>query len=114
MRDNGQLVAVRVILQGDATADSDWTITRAAIINGGHAGFMHEQKADMDRARAEVGENANPYTVAFEVMAANRAKYERMSVLSDMESPSLTVDPSGSVRFDLELDGHSVIHLRLE
>ncbi len=56
----------------------------------------------------------NPYTLASEVMAANRAKYERMSVLSDMESPSLTVDPSGSVRFDLELDGHSVIHLRLE
>ena len=114
VRDNGQPVAVRVTLQSDATADNDWTITRAAIIDGGHAGFMHEQKADLDRARAEVGEKANPDTVASEVMAANRAKYERMSVLSDIESPSLTVDPSGSVRFDLELDGHSVIHLRLE
>jgi xylan 1,4-beta-xylosidase len=114
VRDNGQLVAVRVILQGDATADNDWTITRATIIDGGHAGFMHKQKADMDRARVAAGDNANPYAVAFEVMAANRTKYERMSVLSDMESPSLTVDHSGSVRFDLEMDGHSVIHLRLE
>jgi len=103
-----------VILQGDAAADKDWTIIQAAIIDGGHAGFMHEQKADMDRARAEAGENANPYAVAFEVMAANKAKYERMSKLSDMEPPPLTVGPSGSVRFDLELDGHSVIHLRLE
>jgi len=114
VRDNGRPVAVRVILQGDAAADKDWTIIQAAIIDGGHAGFMHEQKTDMDRARAEAGENANPYAVAFEVMAANKAKYERMSKLSDMEPPPLTVGPSGSVRFDLELDGHSVIHLRLE
>jgi len=114
VRDNRQPVAVRVILQDDAAAGNDRTITRAAIIDGAHAGFMHERKADMDRARAKAGDSANPYAVAFEVMAANRAKYERMSALSDMESPSLTVDPSGSVRFDLELDGHSVIHLRLE
>jgi len=114
VRNNGQPVAVRVILQGDATASNDWTITRATIIDGAHAGFMHERKADMERASAEAGENANPYAVAFKVMAANRAKYERMSALSDIESPSLTVDPSGSIHFDLELDGHSVIHLRLE
>ena len=114
VRDNGQPVPVRVTLQGDAMADNDWTITRAAIIDGRHTGFMHEQKADMDRARAAAGANANPYAVAIAVMAANKAKYERMSALSKLESPSLTTDPSGSVRFDLELDGHSVIHLRLE
>ena len=44
----------------------------------------------------------------------NKAKYERMSALSNMEPPPLTVDRSGGVRFNLELDGHSVIHLRLE
>jgi len=114
VRDNGQPVPVRVILQGGASTDNNWTITRAAIIDGDHAGFMHAQKADMNQARAEAGENANPYAVAAKVMGANRARYERMSVLSDMASPSLTLDPSGRVHFDLELDGHSVIHLRLD
>jgi len=114
VRDNGQRVPVRVILQGEGMADNDWTITRAVIIDGRHTGFMHEQKADMDRARAAAGENANPYAVAIAVMAANKAKYERMSALSEMDSPPLTVAPSGSVRFNVELDGHSVIHLRVE
>lgn len=114
VRDNGRRIPVRVILKGDAMADNDWTVTRAAIIDGRHPGFMHEQRADMGRARAAAGENANPYAVAIEVMAANKAKYEQMSTLSEMEPPPLTVDSSGKVRFDLELDGHSVVHLRLE
>jgi len=114
VRDNGQPLAARVILQGDGAAHNDWAITRTAIIDGDHAGFMHEQKADMDRARAAAGEKANPYAIAFDVMAANRARYERMSTLSQMESPPLRFDPSGSIHFDLKLDGHSVIHLRLE
>jgi hypothetical protein len=68
----------------------------------------------VDRARAAAGETANPYAIAIEVMAANKSKYERMSALSEMESPPLTIEPPGRVCFDLELDGHSVIHLRLE
>ena len=114
VRDNGEPVPARVTLRGAAAADADWTITGAAIIDGDHPGFMHQREADMARARAKAGENANPYAVALEVMAKNRARYERMSALSEIIPPPLTTEPSGRIHFDLNLDGHSVVHVRLE
>jgi hypothetical protein len=68
----------------------------------------------MAAARAKAGEDANPYAIAAVVMAAHREKYERMSILTPlMPLPRLSADASG-LRFEVALDGHSVIHLRLE
>lgn len=81
-----------------------WSIRDASIIDGDHPGFMHEQVEDLELA-GKVGKK--------EVIRKNRAKYERMSKLSDMPPPVLTKDANG-LHFDLELDGHSVVLLRLE
>ena len=70
---------------------------------------------DMEKERARMGEDANVYAVAMRVMAANRAKYASMSRLSELEPlPELSVDDLGRIHFDLSLEGHSVINLRLE
>ena len=55
----------------------NWTVTRAELIDGEHAGFMGERNADMEQARAKAGDEANPYAIAFEVMTTHRAKYEK-------------------------------------
>ncbi len=114
VRDNGRPVAVRVSLQGSAATDTNLTGTLAAVIVGDHPGVMPGQQADMERAEAGMGEKANPYAVAFKVRATHKTKYERMSDLSDMEPPLLRAEPSGRLQFDLKLDGHSVVYLRLE
>ena len=115
IRDNGQPVPVRVTLQGDALRKNGWTIIRGSVIDGQHAGFMHDQQADMARARAKAGEDANPFAIALSVMATHRSKYERASALSPLDPlPVLSGKVSEPLHVDLELGGHSVIHLRLE
>ena len=103
------------MLRGDTPRKGNWTVSRGSIIDGNHAGFMRERQADMAAARNEAGEDANPYGIAIEVMAKHRAKYERLSNLAPLEPlPVLTEGESGSSSLQLRLDGHSVVHLRLE
>jgi len=114
-RDGGEPVTVGVVLEGESLAGRKWRVTRGHIIDREHPGHIYEQKADMDKARAEMGEDANPYAVAVGIMMANRDKYIEMSRLSELEElPDLSVDNSGRIYFELELEGHSVINLRLE
>jgi xylan 1,4-beta-xylosidase len=104
VRDNGKRVPVRLQLQGTPISSKLWSIKEASIIDGNHPGFMHEQVEDLKQA-GKVGKK--------EVILKNRAKYERMSKLSDMPPPELAKDANG-LHLDLELDGHSVVFLRLE
>jgi xylan 1,4-beta-xylosidase len=114
VRDNGDAIKIRVVLEGESLGKSNWKLAGGSITDGEHSGFMHEQKADMEKERAVMGEDANPYAVAFKVISENRPKYERMSRLSTMKAlPRLTADGAGGFYIDLELDGHSVVHLRL-
>jgi xylan 1,4-beta-xylosidase len=115
MRDNGQPVPVRVTLRGDAERKKEWSFIRGNVVDGGHAGFMHRRAADMADARAEAGQDADPLAIAISVMSKHREKYERMSELPSLDPlPQLSRDASGTIRFDLDLDGHSVFHLRLQ
>jgi xylan 1,4-beta-xylosidase len=115
IRDNGRPVTVRVTLRGDAERKKEWSVIRGSVIDSRHAGFMHDRAADMANARSEAGEDANPFAIAVSVMAKHREKYERTSELSSLDPlPELSRDTSGTIGFDLELDGHSVIHLRLQ
>ncbi len=92
-----------------------FNVTRADLLDGEHAGFMGERNADMEQARAKAGDEADPYVNAFEVMTTHQAKYEKMSVLHSLDPlPKPTIDSSGRMHFDLTMDGHSVVLLRLE
>ena len=104
VRDNGKRVPLRLQLQGTLMSSKDWSIKEASVIDGDHPGFMHAQVEDLEKA-GKAGKK--------EVIRKNRAKYEKMSKLSEMPPPVLAKDASG-LHLDLELDGHSVILLRLE
>lgn len=104
VRDNGERVPVRLQLQGTPIKSRRWSIKEAAIIDGAHPGFMHEQIEDLKQAGP---------TDRKEVLRQNRAKYESMSKLAEMPVPVLAKDASG-LHLDLDLDGHSVVLLRLE
>jgi len=104
VRDNGERVPVRLRLQGNSISSKSWTIKEASISDGDHPGFMSEQAADLKQVEKDR---------RAEVIQKNRAKYERMSKLSTMPAPVLTKD-LGGLHLDLELDGHSVVFLRLE
>jgi xylan 1,4-beta-xylosidase len=113
-RDNGNPVQVQVVLDGKTLAGKQWTVTQGSLIDREHSGFAHEQAADMEQARQELGEDASALAVAMRVMARHREKYERMSQLSQLETlPELSQDGTGRIRFDVVLSGHHVVHLRL-
>lgn len=115
VRDNGQSVPARLVIQGSELAERTWTVTQAHIIDGEHAGFMHEKNRDIQQATAAAGKDANPYAIAMEVMSKHRGKYERMCPRAALDPlPELRRDASGQIQVDLTLDGHSVVHLRLE
>ncbi|TWU33188.1 glycosyl hydrolase [Novipirellula artificiosorum] len=105
VRDNGDRVPVRVLLQGETIKARQWSISEASVINGDHPGFMHEQKADIRQAGKREIES---------LIQKNKAKYERMSELSRMNPPAFKKGSAGQLYFDLELDGHSVVLLRLK
>jgi hypothetical protein len=75
-RDNGDPVPVRVSINGNMIQTKSSTLKRGSVINGQHAGFMYGRQADMEKARAKAGEDADPFGIAIGVMALNRAKYE--------------------------------------
>lgn len=115
VRDDGQSVNARIILKGRSLGDANWSVTRGSIIDHEHAGFVREQKADMEQERTRMGQDANVFAVAMSVMAANRTEYLGMSKLGELEPlPKLVVDDGGSICFDVILSGHSVVNLRLQ
>jgi xylan 1,4-beta-xylosidase len=113
-RDNGNPIQVQVVLDGKTLAGKQWTVTQGSLIDRDHSGFAHEQAADMQQARRELGEDASALAVAMRVMARHREKYEKMSQLHQLQKlPELSFDDTGSIRFNLVLSGHSVVHLQL-
>jgi hypothetical protein len=115
VRENGKKVPVRLALSGDLLKTKNWKVMRASVIDGEHAGFMGQRDLDMKRARTKVGEGVKASVIATKVMAAHRAKYEKMSGLHSLHPlPAASTDSSGRMYFDLMMDGHSVILLRLE
>jgi hypothetical protein len=113
-RGNGNPVQVQVVLDGKTLAGKQWTVTQGSLIDREHSGFAHEQAADMEQARQELGEDASALAVAMRVMPRHREKYEKMSQLSQLETlPELSQDDTGRIRFDVLLSGHHVVHLRL-
>ena len=116
VRANGEKVPVRLTLDGDSLGKKKWTVTRANLLDGEHAGFMGERNADMKQARAKAGDQAKPYAITLKkVMTVHQAKYERMSKLHSLHPlPNLTNDSSGRMHFDMTMDGHTVVLLQLE
>ncbi len=115
-RANGQSVPVRLTLNGNALASKAWTLTRANLIDGDHAGFIGKRDADVKKTRAEFRDQPRPDAVALRrAMAVNRNEYEMMSKLHSLDPlPKSTRDESGQMHFDLTMDGHTVFFLRLE
>lgn len=114
VRDNGQPVAVRIILDGQSSANQQWQIAAGDLIDCNHSVFAREQKADVEKVRSELGADASVLAVAIHVMARHRNKYEQMSALDVLEPlPSPSLDDAGRSQFDLELSGHSVVRLLL-
>ncbi len=115
VRDDGESANVRVVLTGDALGNRKWKVSQGSIINRDHSGFMHEQSADREKERQTMGDDADPFAVAIRVFLKNHAKYERMSKLSRLSTlPPLATDDTGGFHFDVILEGHCVICLRLE
>ena len=114
-RDDGKPQNIQVSLQGKLITGRNWRITQGSIINRQHSGFIRQQKSDLKTASAKKTEDANIYTIAAGVLAINREKYLSMSKLSQLETPpELFVDDSGIIHFEVQLEGHSVINLRME
>ncbi|TWU44822.1 Beta-xylosidase [Rubripirellula tenax] len=120
VRDNGNKVPVRLTLSGDLLAKKNWTLSRANVIDGEHAGFMSQRDVDIKQARTEAGNGAKHTAIASkvmtaQVMTAHRSKYEKMSELHSLDPPpTASTDASGQIHFDLMMDGHTVVFLRLE
>jgi hypothetical protein len=115
VRDDGEPIKAHVVLQGASLGRADWRVARGSIINRRHAGFAREQKADLEKAREGMVDDADLFAAAVRVIMANREKYLGMSRLSRLDSlPDLSVDDSDRIHFDLTLEGHSVVRLRLE
>lgn len=115
VRSNGAPRPVHLVVAGSLLGDRQWKIADGSIIDAKHAGFTHQLKADLDKERTRAGADANPYAVAMEVMARNRPKYEQMSKRPQLTKfPEQRVDASGNLSFNLSLDGHSVLYLRLK
>ena len=113
-RDDGVPRTVKVSLQGELIASKNWRITQGSIINRQHSGFIRKQKSDIDAALARRTEDLDIYTVAAGVIAVNRERYVTMSKLNQLETlPNSTVSASGEIHFDLILEGHCVVNLRL-
>ncbi|TWU38328.1 Beta-xylosidase [Novipirellula artificiosorum] len=113
-RDNGQPVSASVVIHGAKPNEQLWTIMRGSLIDRAHSGFMHEMEADRERIRKELGEDADPYSVAIKVMMRHGEKYKAMTGLSSLdEFPELSRNDDGTLQFDLELSGHNVVHLHL-
>ena len=70
VRTNGEKTTVRLTLDGAGLGKKNWTVTRANLLDGEHAGFMGERNTDINRARATAGNQANPYAIALKVMTA--------------------------------------------
>ncbi len=105
---------VQVVLKGGLFTGGNWRATRGSVIDRGHSVFAHQQRADADRVRQELGDDASALAVAIKVMAEHRGKYERLSKLCALESlPQLEQRGAGEYRFEVLLSSHSVIHLRL-
>lgn len=114
-RANGEPLRVRVDLEGASLNGRRWKLTRGDLIDRDHSVFAHQQTADMEKMREELGEGAGALAVAIHVMARHRDQYERLSELSPLEPlPTLLAGQVGKIQFDVELSGHSVVHLRLE
>ncbi len=125
--DDGKPANITVAIDGKSLKGKRWRITRGEIINRDHDGFFRQYKADLEKAFADMGGKSGlsqgiqditgvpylPATIALNM--ANRDRYLEMSELSKLERfPKLSVDDSGDIRFALQLDGHSVVRLRLE
>jgi hypothetical protein len=115
-RANGQSVPVRLTLDGNSLASKDRTLTRANLIDGDHAGFTGKRDADVKKTLAKFSDQPWPHAVALtRAMAVNRNKYEIMSKLHSLDPlPKPTLNSSGQMHFDLTMDGHTVLFLRLE
>ena len=60
-------------------------------------------------------DNTQGVAIALSAMATQRSEYERASTLPPLDPiPVLSRKASEPLQVDLELGGHSVIHLRLE
>ena len=83
-------------------------------LNPGH--WTGTKQQYLKQARAKADHEANPYAIALSnVIAANQAKYERMSKLHSLDPlPKPTIVSSGRMHFDLTMDGHAVVLLQLE
>ena len=76
---------------------------------------MHERAADVEKIREEMGEDASALAVAIHVMARHRDKYKTLSELSLFKPlPDFSVDAAGRTQMEIELSGHSLVHLHLE
>lgn len=115
-RANGEKVPIRLTLDGELPGKRTWTVTRANLLDGEHAGFMGERNADIKQARAKAGGEAKSYGAVLDgVMTEHRAKYEEMSKLHSLDPlPSPVIGPPGRMHLDLMMDGHSVVLLQLE
>lgn len=115
VRDDGQPVGVRVVLEGESLAGRTWRIASGHIIDRDHSGFIRAERADLENELAAMGRDASPLAAAIRVMARHRARYEQMSRLSPLkEYPELAPQNAGAFAFDLSLKGHAVIYLQLQ
>ena len=115
VRNNGEKAPVRLTLDGDLLRTKNWTVARANLLDGEHAGFVGERNADLKRFLDKAGDQLNPRAAQRQVMAAHRSKYETMSKLHAIDPlPHPMVDSAGRMHFDLMMDGHTVIFIQLE
>lgn len=115
VRANGEKVPVRLTLDGDLLREKNWTVTRANLIDGEHAGFISQRDADIKRAQANADETARNKAITSRVMAVHRGKYETVSKLHSVDPPPKPIVAlSGRMHFDLTMDGHTVVFLRLD
>jgi len=103
------------VIEGEAVKNRQWKIEQGVLIDRDHSVFMNERAADVEKMREELGEDADAFAVAIQVMERHRDKYAKMSELRPLEPlPTLSVEDAGTIRLDVQLAGHSVVGLRLE
>jgi len=123
-REDTQPITVAVKLTGDKFKNDKWRFVVGNIIDKEHSGFYRTFLADLDAAGIKpVTEGVISGTRFKELYGEESEKlfkknYEKYKPLSSLDSlaplPTLNMDDTNNLVFNLNLTSHSVIYLRLE
>jgi len=118
-REDGQKINLKIQLE-NMEEQTGWKFTSGNIINRENDGYYRKFTTDVKTAGIESRPDAPEASIniprpARKIFSENYDKYLAISTLNEISSlPELYTGDDNSLSFDVELDSHCVIYLRLE